>query len=261
MKPVSILIVEDDPPTLLLLVDIVVSAEWQAITAINGREALEKAFHENPDLIILNLRLSKADGFEVFRKLRERSSVPIIAFIGLKEIEDKLKCFEFVADDYITKPFAAGELVTRIRNVLGRNIDKNPFLGPVITVGQIRIDCFCRRVFRDGQEVVVSRTEFELLKELVLHKDITLTNHYLLSRIWGPEFLDAREYLYTYINLLRKKLEPDPKHPRYIICESKFGYRLQDPAMLSQNKDLSKIHDFSLPKCPGNKISGKADHV
>lgn len=229
MDTVKVLIVDNDYLMLSLLRDVIISEGWQLLEALNGKDALALVDKESPDLVILALLLPEMDGFEVCRKLREYQSIPIIILSGLNEIKYKVKCLNLGADDYITKPFAIDELVARIHAVLRRSRQTTIRSRERISFGRMEIDFGGKQVFIDGDEVKLTKLEYDLLQELALDAGHTLTYNWLLIRVWGPEFYGETELLYTHIKHLRQKLEPDPKHPQYIICESKTGYRMQIP--------------------------------
>lgn len=228
MKPASILVADDDEKIVKLLSLILSEEGWHILTAKDGAEALQMVDKYSPDLVILDMIMPKVDGFEVCRRLRQRSRIPIIALSARGEMADKVKCLNLGADDYITKPFGVDELIARIKAVFRRNKvnDSIPMKSPLIC-GNIKIDFDQRRVFVSDKEVNLTPTEYNLLIELVTNIDRTLTYTYLLGKIWGPEFGEEREYLHVYIGHLRNKLESDPKNPRYIISVPRVGYRFQ----------------------------------
>jgi two-component system KDP operon response regulator KdpE len=228
MKPISILVADDDEK-IVKLVSLILSEEgWHILTARDGEEVLQMTEEHSPDLVVLDIVMPKLDGFEVCRRLRQRSRVPIIALSARGEIADKVKCLNLGADDYITKPFGASELIARIRAVFRRN-EINDFIPPVspFSLDSIRIDFDKRRVYVHENEVSLTPTEYNLLVELVANINKTLTYIQLLAKVWGPEFKEEREYLHVYIGHLRNKLESDPKKPKYIISVPRVGYRFQ----------------------------------
>jgi len=183
---------------------------------------------ELPDLIILDLMMPKVDGFEVLRRLREWSQVPIIMLSARGDVQDKVKCLDSGADDYISKPFGVGELLSRVRVVLRRTqaISAVP-RQPSFACGDLEINFAQRRVAVSGKEAKLTPTEYSLLQELVLNAGKVLTYTHLLHKIWGPEYQDEKEYLHVFTGRLRAKLEPDPANPRYIATVPGVGYQFK----------------------------------
>ena len=230
MEKVRILVVDDDKNIIELLSSTLSLEGWQVLSATNGMEALKKAEEVSPDLVLLDIMMPLMDGFEICRRLRQRSKIPIIALSARTDVGDKIKCLDLGADDYVTKPFRVDELIARINAVLRRNrlVDFMPE-NPVVNYGDVKIDFQQRRVFALGLEIVLTPTEYNLLVELSINAGKTLTYDYLLSRIWGLEFVEERDYLYVHINHLREKIESEPQKPRYIISIPRIGYRFQNP--------------------------------
>ncbi len=228
MKKIRILIVDDDQ-NIIDLLDTALSLEgWQILSARDGARALKTVEKEAPDLVLLDIMIPLIDGFDVCRQIRQKSNIPIIALSARVDIEDKIKCLNLGADDFITKPFHVDELIARINAALRRIkvIEVNPE-DPIFIYSDIKIDFQKRQVFVRGIETLLTPTEYNLLAELVINAGNTLTFDNLLGRIWGPEFIKERDYLYVHINHLREKIEPDPQKPRYIISVPRIGYRFQ----------------------------------
>jgi two-component system KDP operon response regulator KdpE len=225
-----ILVVDDDPLIVRLLRTHLDRAGYGVTTASDGQTALDQAAADLPDLVVLDLTLPGLDGYEVCRQLREFSLVPVIMLTARGEQVDKLRGFEAGADDYLTKPFAPPELLARVRAVLRRSQQAAPSGAPsVLRCGELSVDFMRRRVSVRGEPVKLTRTEFQLLQQLALNAGKVLSHTDLLTRVWGPEYRDDRDYLWAYVRYLRRKLEPDPEHPVYLKSEPGFGYVLECP--------------------------------
>jgi two-component system KDP operon response regulator KdpE len=199
---------------------------FAVLEASNGLEALALWEREDPHLLILDIMMPRMDGLEVCRRVRERSTVPIIVLTALDTESDKVTALDLGADDYLTKPFGVEELLARVRAVLRRTRWEAaaPSSG-IKQLGDLEIDLTGHIVRRRGVEVRLTPTEFALLKQLATNAGKVLTHRMLLQRIWGPEYGGEAEYLRVYINRLRQKLEPDPANPRYLLTEPGVGYR------------------------------------
>jgi two-component system KDP operon response regulator KdpE len=196
--------------------------------AINGNEALKAAELEMPDLVLLDIMMPEMDGFEVCRRIREWSIVPIIMLTARGDESDKVKCLEMGADDYISKPFGVNELMARIIAVLRRtSIQRVTTITPSFRSGELEINLNARRVTVAGKEVKLTPIEYNLLQELVLNAGKVLTHTHLLQKIWGQEYLSENQYLHVYIGNLRNKLETNPAKPKYFIMVSGVGYMFQ----------------------------------
>jgi len=228
MAHTYILVVDDDTKTVNFLRVSLSREGWHVLTASDGAEALRMVEKAPPDLILLDMMLPKVDGFEVCRRLRQWSQVPIIGLSARGDTADKVKCLNLGADDYITKPFGIDELIARVKAVLRRNSigDSTP-AGSNFKCGKLKVDFITRRVTTDGHEVKLTPTEYKLLRELVLSAGQALGYRYLLGKIWGPEYKTEREYLHVYIGHLRAKIESDHKGSASIVCVPGVGYRFQ----------------------------------
>ena len=228
MSKTRILVVDDELSIIKFLRANLVANGYKVLTALDGVEALQTFEMELPDLVILDIMMPKMDGFEVCRRLREWSQTPIIMLSARGDVSDKVKCLDLGADDYITKPFGASELIARVRAVLRRT-------GAATTIptqssfacGDIKISFAQRKVTVAGNEVKLTPTEYSLLQELVLNAGKLLTHTYLLNKVWGPEYREEREYLHVFVRRLRVKLEPDPANPRYIMAVPGVGYQFK----------------------------------
>jgi len=183
---------------------------------------------ELPGLVILDIMMPGMDGFEVCRQLREWSKIPIIMLSARGDARDKVKCLDLGADDYITKPFGASELIARVRAVLRRSesVETTP-VQPSVVYGDLKISFAQRQVTVAGNEVRLTPTEYNLLQEFVLNAGKLLTHTYLLNKVWGSEYREDTQYLHVFIRRLRAKIEPDPVNPKYITTMSGVGYQFR----------------------------------
>ncbi len=222
-----VLVADDDPLVQRLVRTHLDRAGFRALLAADGEEAVDVTATEQPDLVVLDLMLPKLDGFEVCRRIREFSLVPVIMLTARGEQVDKLRGFEAGADDYLTKPFAPPELVARVRAVLRRTEQSAaPQAKAVIRCGDVSIDLARRRVTVRDEVVKLTPTEFQLLQQLALNAGKVLSHAELLTRVWGAEYRDDREYLWAYVRHLRRKLEADSDRPKLILSEPGYGYLL-----------------------------------
>jgi two-component system KDP operon response regulator KdpE len=195
---------------------------------MDGDEALETIERELPDLIVLDIKMPRMNGFEVLRRLREWSQIPVIMLSVREEIADKVRCLNLGADDYITKPFGAEELIARVKAVLRRNEAANlTNRESLFTSGDLKINFGTKEVTAAGNEVRLTPTEYDLLQELVLNAGKVLSHDYLLRRVWGHDYGRERQYLHVFVGRLRAKIEPDPANPQYIITVPGIGYRFK----------------------------------
>ena len=228
MSKEQILVVDDDPQILRLVRANLERSGYVVLTATNGSEALDVLVTELPDMIILDLMLPDMSGYEVCNRIRDFSLAPVIMLTAKGEQVDKLKGFEVGADDYLTKPFAPLELLARVGAILRRAQQGPASTAPATVIcGDMTIDLARRRVTRSGERVNLTKTEYELLQQLALNMGKVLSHEDLLTKVWGPEYRDDRDYLWAYVRYLRRKLEPDPKNPTHIISEPGFGYFLE----------------------------------
>jgi two-component system KDP operon response regulator KdpE len=200
--------------------------------AASGLEALAIWEHEQPDLLVLDLMMPHMDGLEVCRRVREKSTVPIIILTALDADSDKVAALDLGADDYITKPFSVEELLARVRATLRRTHwlgQPAPAATGIKRFGALEIDLEAHQVRRHGEEVRLTPTEFALLAELVAHAGKVVPHRLLLQRVWGSSYGDEADYLRVYLTRLRRKLEENPARPRYLLTVPGVGYRF-DPA-------------------------------
>jgi len=224
-----VLVVDDELSIIKFLRANLEAKDYKVLAAMDGTEALQVIEMELPDLVILDIMMPKMDGFEVCRRLREWSQIPIIMLSARGDEKDKVKCLELGADDYITKPFGASELTARVSAVLRRTEAATTIpTQPSFTSGDLKINFVQRRVTVAGKEVKLTPTEYNLLQEFVLNAGKVLTHTHLLNKVWGPEYREDRQYLHVFVRRLRDKLEPDPTSPRYIMTVPGVGYQFQD---------------------------------
>lgn len=224
--PGRILVVDDEPNILASVVPLLRSRGYDVFTAMNGRAALEAVDRDAPDLVLLDLGLPDIDGVIVCSHIRETHSIPIVVLSARGAENDKVRALDAGADDYVTKPFGTEELLARIRVAL-RRVDALPSNEPIIR-GGLTIDRERFRVSIDGKDVRLTPKEFELLSYLAQHPGRVLTHRAILKAIWGPQALDQPEHLRVLVASLRRKIEPNPSTPQYILTEPWVGYRFMD---------------------------------
>ncbi len=224
-----ILIVDDEPRVINLVREVLGATGFEVITAVSGERAIELAALEQPDLILLDIILPGAlDGYQVAKRLREFSEVPIIMLTAKVREVDLLRGFNAGADDYITKPFSSKELLARIHAVLKRSQTGSAQHNKgQIVCGDLRIDLARRLVYIGEREIYLTPTEYKLLHELATHPNQVLFHEHLLTSVWGAEYRDDVDYLRSYIHYLRKKIEIDSARPKIIISSPGVGYMLQ----------------------------------
>ena len=220
----AILVVDDDPRMLRLLRLNLERAGYRVATEGDGVAALDRVDLEQPDLILLDVMMPAMDGFTFLARLREFSAVPVILLTAKGEERDKVQGLDLGADDYLTKPFGPAELLARVRAVLRRKAQPAEVTPSILAIGDLTIDLARRRVVRQGEEIRLTPTEYKLLRELATNRGKVLLHGELLARVWGPEYRDEVDYLWTYVRYLRQKIEPDPAHPRYLLSEPGVGY-------------------------------------
>jgi len=222
-RPV-ILVVDDEPQILRVIRASLPARGYEVRTAPGGIEALDEIHKEMPDLVILDLVMPEVSGLEVCQRIREFSSVPIIVLSARGSEKDKVAALDMGADDYVTKPFGMDELLARMRAVLRRS-PASEAEADLLKVGDLSIYRDERRVIVAGTEVKLTPKEFELLRYLVVNAGKVVTHRALLQAVWGSQSSEQTEYLRVFVNQLRRKIEPDPQHPRYILTEPWVGYR------------------------------------
>lgn len=229
MQETHILVVDDEPKLVLLVRQILSALDYQVSAASSGEQAVEAVAMQQPHLVILDIMLlGELDGYDTARRIREFSDIPIIMLTARVRESDMLRGFEVGVDDYVKKPFSSKELVARVHAVLKRSQSSaQPQVETEILCGDIHIDLARHRVTFAGQDVHLTPTEYKLLHELARNANCAMLHEQLLSAVWGPEYRTDFEYLRSYIHLLRRKLEPDPANPKYIIRVPGVGYMLE----------------------------------
>jgi two-component system KDP operon response regulator KdpE len=224
-----ILVVDDEPRMTRFIRMNLELEEYRVIEAHNGLEALDKVRTNLPDLVILDVMMPELDGFETLEMLREVSTVPVIMLTVRADEEDKVRGLELGADDYVTKPFGARELASRVRAVLRRTQGPTTPKEAILRIDdRLSIDFNAREVIVEDQDIKLRPTEFRLLYHLVENAGWVVPHETLLAKVWGYEYRDEIQYLRLYVTYLRQKIEPDPSHPRYILTERGVGYRFID---------------------------------
>lgn len=231
MNKARILIVDDEPKMVRLLREALTATGFEVLAALNGENAISMTALEQPDLVVLDIMLSgEIDGYEVCRRLREFSDVPVLMLTAKVRDADRLRGFDCGTDDYITKPFNTKELIARIRAVLKRTKAAGQVPPEAeLDCGDMHIDLAQRRVFVRGEEIHLTPTEYALLYELARHPNQVMLHEQLLAAVWGDEYRKDEEYLRAYIYTLRKKIEMDPSDPQIIVRSPGVGYMLVTP--------------------------------
>ncbi|MCU1585773.1 MAG: two-component system response regulator [Microbacteriaceae bacterium] len=222
-----ILVADDDPQIIRALKVTLRARGYDIVTAADGPEALAKTISHHPDLVMLDLGMPTLNGIEVIQGLRGWSQVPILIVSGRTDAADKVEALDAGADDYVTKPFAIDELLARIR-ALTRRLPAGEEKEPVVAFGDIRVDFSAKRVSASGggaEPIRLTPTEWRILELLVLNPGKLVTRETLLTQVWGPNHTADTGYLRLYLAQLRKKLEPIPAHPRYLVTVLGMGYR------------------------------------
>ena len=225
MKKTRVLVVDDEPETLKYVGANLRARGFEVVTAADGSEALKQAAEDVFDLVLLDITMPGPDGFAVCQALRQDSNVPIIVLSARGQEKDKVRALDLGADDYITKPFGIEELLARARSTLRRSQHEPSTAGP-LEIGDLAINFAERRVTRGGEEVKLTPTEYALLVQLARSAGKVLSHTVLLQRVWGPEYGEESDYLWAYMRRLRRKLEAEPDHPRYLLTEPGVGYRM-----------------------------------
>ena len=223
-----ILLIEDEPQMRRFLRITLQAHGYQLIESATGQDGLIQVATRNPDVVLLDLGLPDIDGLEVTRRLREWSKVPLIVISAREQEEDKVRALDAGADDYLTKPFGAGELLARIRVSLRHMAMQHAGTEePVFVLDNLKVDLAKRQVMLDNREVHLTPIEYRLLAILIKHAGKVITHTHLLKEVWGTAYADQTHYLRIYMAQLRHKLEADPARPRFFINEPGIGYRLK----------------------------------
>jgi two-component system KDP operon response regulator KdpE len=221
-----VLVVDDEPQILRALQTSLKGAGYDVDTASTGEQALTAAAVRPPDAVIVDLVLPDMSGTDVSRELRSWSAVPVIVLSVVGDEDEKVAALDAGADDYVTKPFGVDELLARLRAALRR---AEPSPEPVLTIGDLSVDLEAREVTFEGKPVQLTPHEYRLLTLLARNEGKLMTHQAILREVWGRAYADESHYLHVYVSQLRRKLEPDPARPRYILTEPGVGYRLVDP--------------------------------
>jgi DNA-binding response OmpR family regulator len=227
----TILVVDDDVRLLRFVRANLEAADYKVVLAEDAESAMNAVEMDAPDLVLLDIMLPGMSGFDLCQRIREFSTVPIIMLTAKSEETDKVKGLKMGADDYMTKPFGVQELLARVESVLRRSgvLDEGASRLETLQVGDLGIDFLRRRVTMRGREIELTLTEYKLLAELASNLGKVMMHAELLSKVWGPEYRNEWEYLRAYVRRLRKKIEPDPRNPRYIVSRPGFGYMVVNP--------------------------------
>ena len=236
----EVLVVDDEPQILTALTIVLRGAGYSVQEARTMAGAIDAVRHQPPDLILLDLVLPDGNGLDVCREVRRWSEVPIVVLSAVGDEREKVRALDAGADDYVTKPFGAGELLARLRAVLRRAPEP---AGAIVEIGELRIDLADRRLTRAGAAVHLTPIEFELVRVLTQHRGRLVTHRQLLREVWGPEYAQETHYLRVHVAHIRAKLEADPSRPRHLLTEPGVGYRMVDPA----DGERAGINDISTP--------------
>lgn len=232
-KETTILVADDDPQLLRLLQRNLGFEGYRVLTASNGQQALKQIEAHAPDLVLLDVMMPKMDGFTVCQRVREGSTVPIIMITARGQEQEKIHSLDLGADDYLTKPFSVDELLARVRALLRRTrfaTNEHPHaLQTITTIGELTVDFSRHLVTRASQEIALSPTEYRLLAYLAQHAGRVVTQDRLLEQVWGLQRVGESHLLQVHVSRLRRKLETDPAHPRYLLTKTKVGYLLAAP--------------------------------
>jgi two-component system KDP operon response regulator KdpE len=221
-----VLVVDDEPQIRRTLAINLRARGYQVDLAATGEQALKAAADQPPDVVVLDLSLPGIDGLQVIQGLRGWTGVPIIVLSVREREADKVAALDAGADDYVTKPFGINELQARLRAAIRRaNLTQQD--APVIQTPDFRVDLAAKQVTRNGREIRLTPTEWQLVELLVRHPSRLVSQRQLLQEVWGPKYQEETNYLRLFIAQIRRKLEPDPAHPRYFITEPGMGYRFQ----------------------------------
>jgi two-component system, OmpR family, KDP operon response regulator KdpE len=227
-RKARVLVVDDEIEIVRALQRSLTGHGYEVLVAGKGEQALEIIEQSSPDLMLLDLALPGMSGLEVCQRVREQSDLPIIVISVKNKERDKVLALDLGADDYISKPFGINEVLARIRVALRHAARMMPRTEPTMAIGPLQIDFAQQLVTVNGQEVKLTRTEYDLLKVFVVNRGKIMTQQMLLTQVWGTSQDAKAHYLHVYIGQLRRKIEPDPAHPRFLTTISGVGYRFND---------------------------------
>jgi two-component system KDP operon response regulator KdpE len=224
---VKVLVVDDDPQIVRALRINLTAHGYHVLTAHDGTTALKVAADAKPDIVVLDLGLPDINGTDVIAGLRGWTTVPIIVLSARTDSTDKVQALDTGADDYVTKPFGMDELLARLRAAIRRATISTDAGEPILQTTSFTVDLTAKKAHRNGVEVHLTPTEWAVLEVLVRNRDRLVTQKQLLQEVWGPAYSTEIHYLHVYLAQLRRKLEPEPSHPKHLITEPGIGYRLQ----------------------------------
>jgi len=223
LKPL-VLVIDDEVQIRRLLRACLESNGYRVVEAPTGAEGIRELAQHPPDVVILDLGLADIEGIAVLKRLREWSQVPVVVLSVRDREEDKVAALDSGADDYVTKPFSAGELLARLRVAQRHATSEEP--GSLFRSGELEVDLSARSVRLGGKEIKLTATEYSLLRQLVKHAGKVLTHSQILREVWGPNYVEQTHYLRVYMKHLREKLEKNPSQPQLLLTEAGVGYRL-----------------------------------
>jgi two-component system KDP operon response regulator KdpE len=229
MNTGRILVVDDEPQIRRVLRTALSSQGYEVSDARTGEDALESIREQRFDLILLDMNMPGMGGLETCRIIRGTSEIAIIMLTVHDSEQDKVAALDAGADDYVTKPFSMPELLARIRAAMRRLPTSIDATSEIIHLGTVDVNLSTRRVIVKGKEIRLTPKEFELLQFFIANPNVPIPHGRLLQAVWGPDYGDQVEYLRVFVNQLRKKIEPDPAHPQYLVTEPWVGYRLALP--------------------------------
>ena len=227
----AILIVEDDRKMIRVFAASLETEGYRIYNAETGQRALEEVKTRNPDLVLLDLGLPDIDGLSLVPQIRAHSAVPIIVVSAREQESDKVKALDAGANDYLTKPFSVPELLARIRVGLRSQAQVGDTARTIVAFGDFRLDLEGRKLCQGERPIRLSPTEFKLLATLARHADEVVTTNTLLKEAWGSAYRTRNGYVRVYMHALRRKIEGDPTHPKYLVNEAGLGYRLRTSAL------------------------------
>jgi two-component system KDP operon response regulator KdpE len=239
MNDTTLLLVDDEPQIRRVPQATLCEAGYGVILAKNGQEGIDAVVRERPDLVLLDINLPDMSGFEACRLIRVSFAGPILMVTVRNSVRDKIDALDAGADDYIVKPFAMGELLARVRAALRRSSAEEP--PPRIETSELTVDLEMRMVTVRGERVHLTPKEFEVLRLLVTQQGRPVTHRKMLQIVWGPEYGEETEPVRVVIKQLRKKIEKDPAHPRYILTEPRIGYKFQLPTDTLEKRLRRKV--------------------
>ena len=228
VKSVRALVVDDDEAVLRLVAAVFEDGHYELVLARDGEQALEAAAEQAPDVVVLDLSLPGVPGLEVCRRLATWFEGPILILSGHDEEDVVVEALDLGADDYLTKPFRPKELRARVQALERRSLQSPPSTA-VMQFGELRIDLARRRVAREGREIRLTRTEFDILAFLVQKREMVVTPSAIMEKVWGAHQGDYVQTIRVHVGHIRKKIELEPSHPRYLVTEAGVGYRFAVP--------------------------------